>query len=135
MTTALNQMQIVSAAQEKNKMLFDHEPLSASTQRSSRAQSLPDDCSQSSSEPSSAGQHALRPCIYIALRCSRCGSVRHAIAELPAQAVIACPECSQECTFVLLGLGLTSRSLPFHQVLIVEPTRWDSHLDSETNSS
>jgi hypothetical protein len=135
MTTALKQMQMVSAAQEKNKMLFDHEPLSASTQRCSGSQSLPDDCTQFSSQPSLIGQLALRPCIYIALSCSRCGSVRQAIAELPAQTVIACPACSQECVFVLLGFGITTRNLPFHQVLIVEPTRWDSHLDSETNSS
>jgi DNA-directed RNA polymerase subunit RPC12/RpoP len=77
----------------------------------------------------------LRPCIYIAFRCSRCGAVRQAISQLPAQAVVACPECSQECAFVLLGSGLTSRSLPFHQVHIVEPTRWDPSFDGETNSS
>jgi hypothetical protein len=135
MTTALKQMQMVSAAQEKNKMLFDHEPLSASTQRCSGSQSLPDDCVQFSSQPSLTGQLALRPCTYIALSCSRCRSVRQAIAELPAQAAIACPACSQECIFVLLGSGFTTRNLPFHQVLIVEPTRWDSQLDSETNSS
>ena len=135
MTTAVNQMQIVSAAQKKNKMLFDHEPLSAFTQRSSRPQSMSNDCNHSSSQPSSVGQQALRACIYVALRCSCCGSVRQAIAEPPAQGVVACPECSQECTFVLLGSGLTTRKLPFHQILIVEPTQWDSHLDSEPNSS
>jgi len=135
MTTAFKQTQIVSAAQEKNKMLFDHEPLSASMQRSSLRSAIPDDRSQASSQPFSSGQHALRPCIYIALACSCCGSVRQAIAELPTQAVIACPECKQECSFVLLGSGLTLRSLPFHQVHIVEPTRWDSPGDGEPNSS
>jgi hypothetical protein len=112
-------------------MLFDHEPTSASMQRSSPCSAMPDDRSQ----VSPSGQHTLRPCIYIALRCSRCGSVRQAIAELPAHAVIGCPECGEECTFVLLGSGLTSRNLPFHQVHIVEPTRWDPQLDGETNSS
>jgi hypothetical protein len=135
MTTALNQTQIVPAAQEKNKMPFDHEPFSVSMPRSPLRAALSNDRSQSSSQLSSAGQHALRPCIYIALSCSRCGSVRQAIPELPTQAVIACPECNHECTFVLLGSGLTSRNLPFHQVHIVEPTRWDSPGDGEPDSS
>lgn len=134
MTTPLNQTQIVSAVQEKNKMLFDHELASASMQRSSPCSAMPDDRSQASTQPSSAGQHSLHSCIYIALLCSRCGSVRQAIADLPAHSVIGCPECGQECTFVLLGSGLTSRNLPFHQVHIVEPTRWDPQLDGETNS-
>ncbi len=135
MTTPLNQTQIVSAAQEKNKMLFDHEPVSASMQRSSPCSAMLDDRSQASIQPSPAMQHALSPCIYIALRCSGCGSVRQAITELPAHAVIGCPECGEECAFVLLGSGLTSRNLPFHQVHIVEPVRWDPQLDAETNSS
>jgi DNA-directed RNA polymerase subunit RPC12/RpoP len=135
MTTQFNQTQIAAATQEKNKMPFDHEPLSASTQRVAPRPSMSDDRSQSSSQLSSARQPALRQCIYIALRCSRCGAVRQAIEELPAQALIACPECSQGCSFVLLGSGLTSRNLPFHQVHIIEPTRWDQSLDGETNSS
>ena len=135
MTTAFKQTQIVSAAQEKNKMLFDHESLSASMQRSLLRSEIPNARSQALSLPCSTGQQALRPCVYIALACSRCGSVRQAIAELPTQAVVACPECKQECSFVLLGSGLTSRKLPFHQVHIVEPTRWDSQDDGEPNSS
>jgi DNA-directed RNA polymerase subunit RPC12/RpoP len=135
MTAPLNQKQIVSAAQEKNTMPSDHEPLSAFTQRFSLRSAMSYDRSQSSPPPCLTGQHALRPCIYIAFRCSRCGSVRQAITELPAQAVVACPECSQECSFHLLGSGLTSRNLPFHQVHIIEPTRWDSSVDGEANSS
>jgi hypothetical protein len=134
MTTQLNQIQIAAATQEKKKMPFDYEPLSASTQRVAPQPSVSDDRSQSS-QPSSVRQPTLRPCIYLALRCSRCGPIRQVIAELPAQALIACPECSQECSFVLLGSGLTSRNLPFHQVHIIEPTRWDSSLDGETDSS
>ena len=135
MTTPLNQTQIVSAVQEKNKMLFDHEPASASMQRSSPCSAMPDDRSQASTQPSSAGQHAFASVYLHCSLCSRCGSVRQAIADLPAHSVIGCPECGQECTFVLLGSGLTSRNLPFHQVHIVEPTRWDPQLDGETNSS
>jgi hypothetical protein len=135
MTPQLNQTQIVSATPEKNKMPFDHEPLSASMQRSSLRSAISDDLSQSSSQQSSVGKHALRPCIYIALRCSLCGSVRQAITELPAQALSACPECGRECSFIMLGSGFTSRDLPFHQVHIIEPTRWDQQVDCETNSS
>ena len=133
MTTALNQTQTVSVAQEKNKMP-DHEPSSASVQRASVCQSITDVSSQSFSQLVTR-QPALRPCIYIALRCSRCGSVRQAITELPAQALVACPECSKECGFVVLGSGLTSRLLPFHQVHIIEPTQWVSQVDGEANSS
>ena len=125
MTTVLNQTQIVSAVQEQNKMAFDREPIAISAM--SRG-------SNQASQPS-ASQPALRPCIYVAFRCSHCGPVRQAIPELPAQAVIACPECSQECAFVLLGSGLTSRNLPFHQVHITELTQWDSSADGEPNSS
>ena len=120
----------LSALPEQNKMPADHDSSSASMQRFSPGTAMADDLSASSSN-----QRVLRSCIYIALRCSRCGSVRQAITELPAQALIACPECGRECSFVLLGQGLTSRSLPFHQVHIVEPTRWDPQLDGETNSS
>jgi DNA-directed RNA polymerase subunit RPC12/RpoP len=108
----------------------DYEPFSASMQRSSLLGSALDDRIQSASH-----QPVLSPCIYLALSCSRCGSVRQAIAELPAQAAIACPECGRQCTFVLLGSGLTSRRLPFYQVHIIEPTRWDSRLDGEVDSS
>lgn len=129
MTTQLNQ-QNISAAEEKNKTASDYEPFSASTQRLSLLSSALDDRIQSAPR-----QPVLSPCIYIALRCPSCGSVRQAITQLPTEAVIACPECGRECTFVLLGSGLTSRSLPFHQVHIIEPTRWDPRFDGETNSS
>jgi hypothetical protein len=134
MTTLLNQTQIVSAAQEKSKMLFDHEPLSAFMQHSALRSAIVDGGDQAS-HPSSTSQYQLRPCVYIAFRCSQCGFVRQAIPELPTQAVIACPECNQECTFALLGAGLTSRSLPFHQVHIVTPTQWESPGDGEPDSS
>jgi predicted nucleic acid-binding Zn ribbon protein len=130
MTPQLNQTQIVVAIPEKNKMPVDHDSSSASTQCSSHGPALSDDLSQSSSP-----QRALRQCIYIALRCSRCGSVRQAITHIPEQPLIACPECGRECSFVMLGSGFTSRDLPFHQVHGIEPTRWDQQVDCETNSS
>ena len=132
MTAQLNNN--ASALPEKNTMPIDHEQLSASAQCSPMSSAMLPDHSQSSSQPRSA-QSALHPCIYIALRCSRCGLVRQALPELPTQDVIACPECSRECGFALLGSGLTSRNLPFHQVHIIEPTRWDPQVDGETNSS
>lgn len=108
----------------------DHEPLLASTQQSSLRALASDDRIQSAPR-----QPALRPCIYISSRCSRCGSIRQAMAELPSQALIACPECGRESSFVLLGSGLTSRILPFHQVHVIEPMRWDPQGNGETNSS
>ena len=111
-------------------MPVDHDSSSASTHCSSPGPVLSDDLSQSFSP-----QGALRPCIYIALSCPRCGSVRQALTELPAQALIPCPECGRQCGFVLLGQGLTSRDLPFHQVHIIEPTRWDPQVDGEIDSS
>jgi len=133
MTAQLNHN--VSALPEKNQMHVDHEPSSASMQRSSPCPAMSHDLSQSSSQQPSVGQRALHLCIYVALQCSRCGSVRQALTELPAQALIPCPECGRECSFFLLGRGLTSRDLPFHQVQIIEPTRWDPQVDGETNSS
>jgi len=135
MTTELNQTQVFSAAQENKKMPFDHDPLSAPTQRVPLRPSVSGDRRQCSSQPYSADQAALRSCIYIALRCLRCGAVRQAITEVPAQSVVACPECGLECSFVLLGPGLTSRSLPFYQVLSIELMRWDQPSETETNSS
>jgi len=128
MTTQLNHS--VPVLPEKNKMPVDYDSSSASMQRSSLEAATSDDLSQSSSP-----QCVLRPCVYIALACSRCGSVRQAITQLPAQSLIACPECGRQCSFVLLGQGLTARELPFHQVHIIEPTRWDPQVDCETNSS
>src|SRR6476661_9096258 len=101
MKTRLNHAHAVLAVQEKNKVPFDHEPFSASMPHSSLRASAGDD------RQSATGQSALRSCIYIAFRCSRCGSVRQAMAELPSQALIACPECGRECSFILLGSGLT----------------------------
>jgi DNA-directed RNA polymerase subunit RPC12/RpoP len=132
MTTELNQTQVFSAAQEKKKMPFDHDPLSASTQL---GPSMSGDLRQCSAQPSSADQLALRSCIYIALRCSRCGAARQAISELPAQGVVACPGCGLECSFVLLGSGLTKTPLPFHDVHGIEPTRWVQPIEPETDSS
>ncbi len=134
MTTELNQTQVFFAAQEK-KMPFDHDPSSASTQLGSLRSSVSGDRRQCSSQPSSTDQAALRSCIYIALGCSHCGAVRQAITELPMHSAVACPECGQECSFVLLGSGFTKRNLPFHEVHGIEPTRWGQPIEPETNSS
>jgi len=135
MTTELNQTQLFSAAQEAKKMPFDHDSLSASTQRGPLRPSVSGDRRECSSQPSSADHAALRSCVYIAFRCLHCGAVRQAITNLPAQSVVACPECGQECSFVLLGFGFTKRNLPFHQVPSIEPTRWVQPIESETDSS
>ena len=136
MTTQLNQTQILPAAQAEEKMPADHEPLSASTQRGSVQPSMSDGPHRSSSQLASAvappiPQHGLRSCIYIALRCSCCGDVRQAVTEPATHDTIACPECGRECSFVLLGSGLTKRNLPFHEVHCIEPTRWDQRSEVE----
>ena len=61
-------------------------------------------------------ENILAPCVYIGLRCLRCGDLRQALALLPVSITVLCPECGMDCSFVLLGKGLTRRSLPFHEV-------------------
>lgn len=109
-------------------------------QRGPRQPLMADGQHHSSSQPASVRvqpfpQDAQRPCIYIALRCARCGDVRQALTELPTNDFIPCPECAQEYRFVLLGSGLTKRNLPFHEVHGTEQTRWDQRIEVETNSS
>jgi hypothetical protein len=67
-------------------------------------------------ETPTAAQSALVPCVYIALQCSHCGDVRQARAELPVFAGMLCPECGTDCSYALLGKGLTSRKLPFSEI-------------------
>lgn len=86
------------------------------------------------SRPSPAGG-SLVSCVYIALRCSRCGDFRQALAELPRSGSVACPECGRDCSFVLLASGLTTRNLPFHERQRVEPARWDRWMSDPHNSS
>jgi hypothetical protein len=145
MTTHLNANQFHSVAQEGKKMSPDHEPLSGSTQNVALQISMLDARNASSSQPITArvptlSEDALRPCFYIALRCSRCGNVRQAISIQPIHDTVACPECALKCHFVVLGSGLTRRNLPFHEVHSAEQTRWDHRIEDhrievETNSS
>ncbi len=116
----------------------DHKPLSASTQGVALHISMSDGRNTSSSQPVTAripafSEDALRPCFYIALRCSRCGNVRQAISVQPIHDTTACPECALECNFVLLGSGLTRRYLPFHEVHNVEQMRWDHRIEDHRN--
>ena len=80
-------------------------------------------------------QDSLVPCVYIALRCSHCGDLRQALAELPNCATVVCPECGRSCSFVLLGSGLTKKELPFHEVHSTEPTRWGRQIEEKNDSS
>ncbi len=59
---------------------------------------------------------ALAACIYIVLHCRNCGEVRQARAECPEAVAIACPACGLECRFLALGVGLTRKELPFHEL-------------------
>lgn len=62
-------------------------------------------------------QAALHPCVYLGMQCSTCGQVRQALSLLPDSATIACPACGRLCDFILLGAGLTTRKLPFHEIV------------------
>lgn len=90
-------------------MLLDHPILSASDHTLSRA------------------QNQLVPCVYIALRCQHCGELRQALASAPLAENIPCPVCNATCNFLLLGCGLTSSPLPFHELYPRELTRWIIH--------
>jgi hypothetical protein len=58
----------------------------------------------------------LAACLYILIPCPGCSEVRQAIGDYPEQAAVACPVCRLECEFVALGVGLTSRPVPFHEL-------------------
>ena len=59
---------------------------------------------------------SLAACIYIVLHCRNCGEVRQARADYPDPAVMECPACGLECGFHALGVGLTRKELPFHEL-------------------
>lgn len=42
--------------------------------------------------------------------------MRQAIADYPERMEVACPVCGLECEFIALGVGLTSRLVPFHEL-------------------
>lgn len=67
-------------------------------------------------QPHSQPPNVMAACVYLALRCSQCGELRQALAALPLTETVACPICGTACLFALLGKGLTSRALPFHEV-------------------
>ena len=69
-------------------------------------------------QPHSQPPNVMAACVYLALRCSQCGELRQALAALPLTETVACPICGTACLFALLGKGLTSRALPFHEVHI-----------------
>jgi hypothetical protein len=69
----------------------------------------------------------LVPCVYIALRCQHCGELRQALASAPLSENVDCPICSASCIFLLLGRGITSSPLPFHELYPRELTRWINH--------
>jgi hypothetical protein len=63
-------------------------------------------------------------CVYIALRCPQCGEIRQALANAPSSDYVECPECDAECPFILLGSGLTTSQLPFHELILREQLYW-----------
>src|SRR5690242_20505347 len=62
-----------------------------------------------------AEQDPLSPCVYIALRCLRCGELRQARHSLPEETFAICPQCCEHADFSFLGSGLTRKALPFYE--------------------
>lgn len=58
------------------------------------------------------------PCILVRLACERCGPVRMALPDSPdaAAETLECPYCSAECKFDQIGLGRTTRLLPYFEL-------------------
>jgi hypothetical protein len=83
--------------------------------------------SSASDHTPSLAQNPLLPCVYIALRCPHCGELRQALASAPSSENVACPVCNATCNFLLLGRGLTTSQLPFHELYPRELTRWIIH--------
>jgi hypothetical protein len=83
--------------------------------------------SSASGHTPSGAQIQLLPCVYIALRCPHCGELRQALASDPSSENVPCPVCNATCNFLLLGRGLTTSQLPFHELYPRELTRWITH--------
>ncbi len=59
---------------------------------------------------------ALAACLYIVIPCPQCSEVRQAVGDYPERTEVACPVCGLECEFIALGVGLTRRPVPFHEL-------------------
>lgn len=59
----------------------------------------------------------MKPCIYIEITCPIHEEVRMALAEIPSTEIAICPVCSRMKLWSFLGAGMTSRTLPFFEVL------------------
>jgi hypothetical protein len=57
----------------------------------------------------------LHACVYIQIFCVKCGYMRQALHEMPGTQTTSCPGCARQRPFVALGIGFTSRALPFHE--------------------
>ena len=129
-----------STGKAETKMSLDHDLLPISEGRCLLEQSGSKDQHCSHRAPCAVnllgpGENSLLGCVYIALRCSHCGELRQALGELPPSDNVACPVCGQNCSFVLLGSGLTKRLLPFHEIHTGEQTRWDRSTAEKNDSS
>ena len=77
----------------------------------------------------------LVPCVYIALRCSHCGDLRQALAELPTVAPWSVPNVREIAVSFCSAPDSRKRQLPFHEVHSAEQTRWDRPKMEEKNDS
>ena len=62
------------------------------------------------------GGPALVASLFIVIACPQCTEVRQAREDYPEQAEVECPECGFECGFAAMGVGLTRRAVPFHEL-------------------
>jgi hypothetical protein len=66
--------------------------------------------------PQNGDGPALAACLYIVIACPQCSEVREALEDYPEQAEVVCPACGLECEFTALGIGLTRKPVPFHEL-------------------
>ncbi len=59
----------------------------------------------------------MKPCVYIEITCPKHEEVRLVLKTFPLAEIAVCPGCGFPRPWVMLGAGLTSRELPFHEVL------------------
>ncbi|HET6842233.1 MAG TPA: hypothetical protein VFK06_11200 [Candidatus Angelobacter sp.] len=64
---------------------------------------------------------ALAACLYLAIHCAQCESVRQGRPDYPESSTVRCPRCGSESSFTVLGAGVTRKPLPFYEVKRTDP--------------
>lgn len=69
----------------------------------------------------SPAEPVLAACLYLAIHCAQCESVRQGRPDYPESSTVPCPRCGSECSFTVLGAGVTRKPLPFYEVKKTDP--------------